>query len=40
MGNVTTRKSRLLWFFAIYALSLTTFAFLVMLTRVLLRWTF
>jgi len=24
MGSVTTRKSRLLWFFAIYGLSLST----------------
>ena len=40
MGNVTTRKRRLLWFFAIYGLSLSTFATLAMLTRVLLRWTF
>jgi hypothetical protein len=37
---VTTRKRRLLWFFAIYGLSLSTFAVLVMLTRLLLQWTF
>jgi hypothetical protein len=37
---MTTRKRRLLWFFAIYGLSLSTFALLVMFTRVLLRWTF
>lgn len=40
MGNVTTRKRQLLWFFAIYGLSVSTFALLVMLTRVLLRWAF
>ncbi len=40
MGSVTIRKVRLLWFLAIYGLSLSTFALLVMLTRVLLRWTF
>jgi hypothetical protein len=40
MGIVTTRKRQLLWFFAIYGLSLSIFALLVMLTRVLLRWTF
>lgn len=37
---MTTRKRQFLWFFAIYGLSLSAFAFLVMLTRVLLRWTF
>jgi hypothetical protein len=40
MGSVTTRKRRLLWFFAIYGLSLSTFALLVMFTRALLRWAF
>jgi len=40
MGSVTTRKRRFLWFLAIYGLSLSTFALLVMLTRLLLRWTF
>ena len=40
MESVTTRKRRLLWFFAIYGLSLSAFALLVMLTRVLLRWAF
>ncbi len=40
MGSVTTRKRRLLWFFAIYGLSLCTFALLAVLTRVLLRWIF
>ena len=40
MGSVTTRKRRFLWFFAIYGLSLTTFALLTMFIRVLLRWTF
>jgi hypothetical protein len=40
MGSVTIRTRQLLWFFAIYGLSLSTFAVLVMLTRLLLRLTF
>jgi hypothetical protein len=40
MGSVTTPKRRLLWFFAIYGLSLSTFALMAMFTRVLLRWIF
>jgi hypothetical protein len=36
---MTIRKRQVLWFFVIYGLSLSTFALLAMLTRVLLRWT-
>jgi len=35
---MTTRHQRLLWFFAIYSLSLAGFAVLALLMRVLLGW--
>jgi hypothetical protein len=39
MGSMTTQRRQILWFFAIYGLSLGTFALLAMLARVVLRWT-
>ena len=36
MGRVTTRQGQILWFLVIYGLSLATFAFLALLTRMLL----
>jgi hypothetical protein len=35
---MTNRHHRLFWFFAIYGLSLVTFAGTALLIRVLLRW--
>jgi hypothetical protein len=35
---MTSRRHRILWFFAIYGLSLSSFAALAMLIRLLLRW--
>ncbi len=36
---MTIRQRRLLWFLAIYGLSVGTFAVLALLMRMLLRWT-
>jgi hypothetical protein len=36
---MTTRRGQILWFLLIYGLSVATFAFLVLLTRMLLRGT-
>jgi hypothetical protein len=36
---MTTRHRQILWFFAIYGLSVGALTFLALLTRTLLRWT-
>ena len=36
---MTIRQRRILWFVAIYGLSVGTFALLALLTRMLLQWT-
>jgi hypothetical protein len=38
MGSMRTQRRQTLWFFAIYGLSLGTFALLTMLARIVLRW--
>jgi|GraSoi_2013_80cm_1033760.scaffolds.fasta_scaffold00342_7 hypothetical protein len=39
MGRMTIRQRQILWFLAIYGLSVGTFAVLALLMRMLLRWT-
>jgi len=39
MGRMTTRQRQILWFLAIYGLSVGALTFLALLTRTLLRWT-
>jgi hypothetical protein len=39
MGSMRTQRRQILWFLAIYGLSLVTFVLLAMLARIVLRWT-
>ena len=39
MGRMTIRQRQILWFLAIYGLSVGAFAVLALLMRMLLRWT-
>jgi hypothetical protein len=39
MGSMRTQRRQILWFCAIYGLSLGTFALLAMLARLVLKWT-
>jgi hypothetical protein len=39
MGSMKTQRRELLWFCAIYGLSLGTFALFATLVRMILRWT-
>jgi hypothetical protein len=39
MGSLRTQRRQILWFCAIYGLSLGTFALFAMLVRIVLRWT-
>jgi len=39
MGSMRTQRRQMLWFLAIYGLSLATFALFAILTRLVLKWT-
>ena len=39
MGSMRTQRRQILWFLAIYGLSLASFALFAMLARMILRWT-
>jgi len=39
MGSVRTQRRQILWFCAIYGLSLGTFALFAILVRIVLSWT-
>jgi hypothetical protein len=39
VGSMTTERRQILWFLAIYGLSLGSFALFAMLARLVLKWT-